>query len=78
MSESDSLARPVIPQELMLSRLEQSEQMREFFIQMWLQNPALARQGGARVLSLVSEGRDRRINSAAKSEGLAGAPQSHA
>ena len=56
MSESDSRARPVIPQELMLSRLEQSEQMREFFIQMWLQNPALARQGGARVLSLVSEG----------------------
>ncbi len=48
MSESDSRARPVIPQELMLSRLEQSEQMREFFIQMWLQNPALARQGGAR------------------------------
>ena len=56
MSESDSRARPVIPQELMLSRLEQSEQMRKFFIQMWLQNPALARQGGARVLSLVSEG----------------------
>jgi len=56
MSESDSRARPVIPQELMLRRLEQSEQMREFFIQMWLQNPALARQGGARVLSLVSEG----------------------
>ena len=55
MSESDRRARPVIPQELMLSRLEQSEQMREFFIQMWLQNPALARQGGARVPSLVSD-----------------------
>ncbi len=47
MSETDGRDRPVIPQELMLSRLEQSEQMREFFIQMWLQNPALARQGGA-------------------------------
>ena len=57
MPESDSRARPVIPQELMLSRLEQSEQMREFFIQMWLQNPALARQGGARVLSLACEGK---------------------
>src|SRR3990172_6491142 len=56
MSESDSRARPVIPQELMLSRLEQSEQMRKFFIQMWLQKPALARKGGARGLSLVSEG----------------------
>ena len=54
MSESDGRKRPVIPQELMLSRLTQFEQMREFFIQMWLQNPALARQGGARVQSLVS------------------------
>jgi len=44
----------MIPQELMLSRLARSDEMREFFIQMWLQNPALARQGGARVQSLVS------------------------
>ncbi len=43
-----------IPQDLMLARLAQSEQMREFFIQMWLQNPALARQGGARVASLLA------------------------
>ena len=54
MSESDGRTRPVIPQELMLSRLARSDEMREFFIQMWLQNPALARQGGARVQSLVS------------------------
>ena len=54
MSESDGRARTVIRQELMLTRLAQSEQMREFFIQMWLQNPALARQGGARVQSLLS------------------------
>ncbi|MBI5899326.1 MAG: hypothetical protein HZB40_08890 [Rhodocyclales bacterium] len=38
----------------MLARLEQSEQMREFFIQMWLQNPALAKQGGARVAALLA------------------------
>ena len=43
-----------IPQDLMLARLEQSEQMREFFIQMWLQNPTLAKQGGARVASLLA------------------------
>ena len=43
-----------IPQDLMLARLAQSEQMREFFIQMWLQNPALAKQGGARVASLIA------------------------
>ena len=54
MPESAGRARSVIPQELMLSRLAQFEQMREFFIQMWLQNPALARQGGARVQSLLS------------------------
>ena len=54
MSESGDRAHSVIPQELMLSRLAQFEQMREFFIQMWLQNPALARQGGARVQSLLS------------------------
>ena len=46
--------RKVIPQELMLSRLAQSEQMREFFIQMWLQNPALAKQGGSKVQELLS------------------------
>ncbi len=49
-------ARPpaTIPQDLMLARLTQSEQMREFFIQMWLANPALARQAGARVHELLS------------------------
>jgi len=43
-----------IPQDLMLARLAQSEQMREFFIQMWLQNPALAKQAGARVATLLA------------------------
>ncbi|MBL8478854.1 MAG: hypothetical protein JNK59_06055 [Sterolibacteriaceae bacterium] len=51
----DTIRPPVtIPQELMLARLAQSDQMREFFIQMWLQNPALAKQGGARVASLLA------------------------
>ena len=54
MSDSDGRTRLVIPQELMLSRLAQSDQIREFFIQMWLQNPALARQAGARVQRLLS------------------------
>lgn len=44
----------VIPEALMRARLEQSEQMREFFIQMWLQNPALAAQGGERVRQLLA------------------------
>jgi hypothetical protein len=54
MSESDGLTRAIIPEHLMLSRLAQSEQMRDFFIQMWIQNPNLARQGGSKVHSLLS------------------------
>ena len=54
MSEPDGPARETIPEHLMLSRLAQSEQMREFFIQMWIQNPALAKQGGSKVQNLLS------------------------
>lgn len=54
MSEHDGNSRTVIPEHLMLSRLAQSEQMREFFIQMWLQNPVLAKQGGSKVKNLLS------------------------
>ena len=54
MSEPDGLARATIPEHLMLSRLAQSEQMREFFIQMWIQNSALAKQGGIKVKNLLS------------------------
>ena len=54
MSESDRLSPTVIPEHLLLGRLAQSEQMREFFIQMWLQNPSLARQGGSKVHDLLS------------------------
>ena len=54
MPEAKPDFRQVIPEELMLARLEQSEQMREFFILMWLQNPALAAQGGQRVRQLLA------------------------
>ncbi len=54
MSEPAGLAHAVIPEHLMLSRLAQSEHMREFFIQMWIQNPALAKQGGIKVQNLLS------------------------
>jgi hypothetical protein len=43
-----------IPESLMLSRLAMSEQMWEFFIEMWLQNPALAKQAGAKVQGILS------------------------
>jgi hypothetical protein len=54
MTETTAPALTVIPEEIMLARLAQSERMREFFIQMWKQNPALAKQGGARVQNLMS------------------------
>lgn len=40
----------------MLARLAQSEQMREFFIQMWLQNPALASRTGPRMQAMLAAG----------------------
>jgi len=54
MPELTNLPRTIIPQELMIARLAQSEQMREFFIQMRLQNPVLAKQGGEKVQNLLS------------------------
>ena len=54
MPEFVNAMRTVIPEHLMLSRLAQSEQMREFFIQMWIQNPELTRQAGVKVQSLLS------------------------
>ena len=43
-----------IPEELVLMRLAQSEQMRDFFIQMWLQNPVLAQKAGPRIQNLLA------------------------
>ena len=54
MIEINNRMRETIPEEVMLARLAQSEQMREFFIEMWKQNPALAKQGGESVRRLLS------------------------
>lgn len=43
-----------ISEEVMLGHLGQSEQMREFLIQMWLQNPALADRAGSKVREILS------------------------
>lgn len=48
---------PCIPEELMQARLAQSEQLREFFIQMWRQNPQLAARAGQTVRAILSPGR---------------------
>jgi hypothetical protein len=54
MSETKFTPRQVISEEVLLARLNQSDEMREFFIQMWLQNPHLAKQGGAKVRELLA------------------------
>ncbi len=55
MTESDRpVAKAVIPHEVMIAVLNRCDERREFMIQMWLQNPALARQGGAKVAALLT------------------------
>jgi hypothetical protein len=54
MPDTKAVGNGCIPEHLMLSRLTRSEQMREFFIQMWLQNPMLAERAGKRVRELLS------------------------
>ena len=43
-----------IPEELMRARIAQSEQLREFFIQMWLENPQMAAGAGSRVTEIMT------------------------
>jgi MSHA pilin protein MshD len=54
MNEEKSLSKRVLTEAVMLARLNRSDEMREFFIEMWKQNPALAKQGGPRVQNLLS------------------------
>lgn len=54
MPEPGNRPRSSIPEEILLGRLVQSEQMREFFVQMWLQNPQLAKRAGRRVQEMLS------------------------
>ena len=44
----------VIPQEIMIAVLNRCDETREFMVQMWQQNPQLAKQGGAKVAQLLS------------------------
>jgi hypothetical protein len=46
--------RTSIPEELMQTRIAQSEQMREFFIQMWMENPQMAAKAGRRIREIMS------------------------
>ena len=55
MPETGTPVRQIISEKTMLDRLAQSEQVREFFIQMWRQNPVLAKQAGAKVQNLMTQ-----------------------
>ena len=46
--------RPFIPEELMLARIAQSEQLREFFVQMWRENPKMAAKAGGGGQTIMS------------------------
>jgi MSHA pilin protein MshD len=54
MSESGNGNKRVLTEVVMLARLNKADEMREFLIDMWKQNPALAKQGGVRVQNLLS------------------------
>ena len=55
MTESNHrVAGHVIPHEVMIAVLNRCDERREFMIQMWLQNPTLAKQGGAKVAALLA------------------------
>ena len=54
MVEMETHSDTDIPEAVMLARLVQFEQMREFFIQMWLQNPALAECAGRKVQDILA------------------------
>ena len=45
---------PIIPEALMLARIAQAEQLREFFVQMWRENPQMATKAGDRIQAIMS------------------------
>jgi hypothetical protein len=55
MFEAGTRAHQIISEKIMLDRLAQSDQMREFFIQMWRQNPVLVKQAGTKVQNLMTQ-----------------------
>ena len=55
MSKLD--AAPIVkvkPHEVMLAVLNRCDDTRELMVQMWLQNPQLAKQGGEKIVQLLS------------------------
>lgn len=53
MSDAATPQRRTIARDVMLYRLARSGQMRDYFVQMWLQNPEMARRAGRKAQDLV-------------------------
>jgi hypothetical protein len=45
----------IIPQEVMLAVLNRCDDTREFMVEMWRNNPRLAKQGGSKVAILLGQ-----------------------
>lgn len=45
----------VIPQEVLLAVLNRCDDTREFMVEMWRNNPRLAKQGGSKVAILLGQ-----------------------
>ena len=45
---------PSITEDLMLARIARSEQLREFFVQMWRENPQMAVKAGRKIQEIMS------------------------
>ena len=54
MTDPSPVPGNMIAHEVMIAVLNRCDERREFMVQMWLQNPALARQGGAKVAALLA------------------------
>ena len=54
MTDPSPVPENMIAHEVMIAVLNRCDERREFMVQMWLQNPALARQGGAKVAALLA------------------------
>lgn len=44
----------VIPESTMINRLRQAEQLQDFFLQMWRQNPSLSANAGERIRAMLT------------------------
>ena len=55
MTDSPFSSSKVITQETLVAILDRCDAARDFVVQVWLQNPQLAKQGGSKVAALLGK-----------------------